>query len=126
MLNKIFINGRLTTDPELKSTPTGKSVVNTTVACKRNGKDAKTDFIPISVWGTSAEYLKNYAKKGTLVSVCGELQTSSYKKGDVTIPTFSIYAEEVYIIGNKKETNDIEKEEEVEEIALSSDGNLPY
>lgn len=126
MLNKIFINGRLTTEPELKSTPNGKAVVNATVACQRNGKDAKTDFIPISVWGNSAEYLHNYAKKGTLVSVCGELQTGSYKKGDVIIPSFSIYTEEIYIIGNKRETNGVNSKEEIEEIELSSNGTLPY
>lgn len=126
MLNKIFINGRLTTEPELKSTPNGKAVVNATVACQRNGKDAKTDFIPISVWGNSAEYLHNYAKKGALVSVCGELQTGSYKKGDVIIPSFSIYTEEIYIIGNKRETNGVNSKEEIEEIELSSNGTLPY
>ena len=82
MINRVVITGRLSRDPELRKTQTGKSVANFTVAVDRmRRKDqevADTDFISCQAWNKTAEYIGNYAKKGTLIGVDGRIQTRNY------------------------------------------------
>ena len=82
MINRVILTGRLTKDPELRKTQTGKSVANFTVAVDRmRRKDqevADTDFISCQAWNKTAEYIGNYAKKGTLIGVDGRIQTRNY------------------------------------------------
>ena len=82
MLNRIVVIGRLTRDPDLRSTSSGEAVANFTVAVERNFKDAngdkKTDFIPCVVWRGLAETCGRYLAKGKLVAVEGRLQIRSY------------------------------------------------
>lgn len=78
MLNQIIIMGRLTRDPELKHTHTGKSVANFSVACEREFKNADgaklTDFIDCTAWGNTADFISKYFTKGRMVTVQGRLQ----------------------------------------------------
>ena len=82
MINRVILTGRLTKDPDLRKTQTGKSVANFTVAVDRmKRKDqevADTDFIGCQAWNKTAEYICNYAKKGTLIGVDGRIQTRNY------------------------------------------------
>lgn len=81
-LNKVILIGRVTRDPELRYTPTGKPVATFTVAVNRfrgqNGEQ-ETDFIDCVVWQQSAEFAAKYATKGRLVCVDGRLQVRSYE-----------------------------------------------
>lgn len=86
MLNRIVIIGRLTRDPELKSTSNGTAVATFTVAVDRdfktqNGKK-ETDFIPVVVWRAQAENCGRYLSKGKLVAVEGRLQIRTYEAND--------------------------------------------
>ena len=82
MINRVVLAGRLTKDPELRKTQSGKSVTNFTVAVDRpRRKDqevAETDFISCQAWNKTAEYICRYAKKGTLIGVDGRIQTRNY------------------------------------------------
>lgn len=82
MMNKSLLIGRLTSAPELKKTATDKSVLRVTLAVNRQFKNAdgerEADFITIVVWGKPAELFASYAKKGSLISVEGELRTRRY------------------------------------------------
>lgn len=79
MVNRVVLVGRLTKDPELKKTQTGKSLVNFTVAVNRRyGQQEQTDFINCVTWEKSAEYLSQYAKKGAMISVEGRISSRSY------------------------------------------------
>lgn len=83
-MNKVILVGRLTKDPEVKYTPTGKMVASFTVAVNRGftAKDAKqpeADFIPIVVWGAAAEFCGNYLTKGSKVLVDGRIQVRNYE-----------------------------------------------
>ena len=83
MLNNICLEGRTTKDPELRYTPSGKAVVNFTLANNRTIKgENNCDFINVAIWGKTAENFANYIKKGDLVSVIGQLRTNSYIKND--------------------------------------------
>lgn len=85
-MNKVVLIGRLTRDPELKFTPgTGTAVATFTLAVDRRFKkegQQQADFIPIVVWGKTAENTVNYMSKGKLMSVAGRIETRSYEAKD--------------------------------------------
>lgn len=83
MLNKVLLNGRITKDPEVKSTTSGLYVCQFSVAVTRDYKNSNgeydSDFINCVAWRSTAEYLGNYVVKGDLLAVVGTLQIRSYK-----------------------------------------------
>ena len=83
MLNRIILIGRLTQDPEMKYTQSGKAVTTFTLAVDRpyqqKGKDKETDFIRIVVWDKLAELAAQYLHKGRLAAVEGRLQIRKYE-----------------------------------------------
>ena len=81
-MNSINLVGRLTTDPELKQTNSGKSVCSFTLAVSRPRVKDTTDFINVVAWNQSAEYLANYGRKGNLVAVTGVLTSRKYDDKD--------------------------------------------
>ncbi|HGO3493426.1 TPA: single-stranded DNA-binding protein [Staphylococcus aureus] len=82
MLNRVVLVGRLTKDPELRSTPNGVNVGTFTLAVNRTFTNAQgereADFINVVVFKKQAENVKNYLYKGSLAGVDGRLQTRSY------------------------------------------------
>ncbi|BED92631.1 MAG: single-stranded DNA-binding protein [Candidatus Paraimprobicoccus trichonymphae] len=82
MLNTVVIMGRLTSDPELKSTSAGVSVVTLTIAVTRSyvksGEERQTDFICVVAWRNIAEFISKYFKKGQLIAIEGSLRTRNY------------------------------------------------
>ena len=85
MINRVILVGRLTRDPELRTTTTGKQVANFGIAVQKrfkpqDGPDA--DFFNISCWGQTAEFAANYLTKGRLVAVDGRLQSRKYTAQD--------------------------------------------
>ena len=83
-MNKVILVGRLTREPEVKYTPTGKMVATFNLAVDRGYQKDKeqreADFVPIVVWGKPAEFCGNYLRKGSKVLVDGRLQIRSYEK----------------------------------------------
>lgn len=81
-LNRVIMIGRLTRDPELKTTTTGKSLVSFSIAVdkriKPNDGSPTADFFNIKAWGNTAEFVANYLAKGRLVAVDGRLETRKY------------------------------------------------
>lgn len=86
MINRVVLIGRLTRDPELRTTSTGKSVVAFSIAVTKKFKpqdgSPDADFFNVSAWGKTAEYVSNYLNKGRLVAVDGRLQTRKYTGSD--------------------------------------------
>lgn len=82
MLNNLSLVGRLTRDVELRYTPSNVAVATFTLAVNRTFKnengEREADFINCVMWRQRAEYLANWAKKGTLIGVTGRIQTRSY------------------------------------------------
>lgn len=85
-MNRIILLGRLTKEPEVRYTNTGKVVASFTMAVDRpfTGQDGKreADFIPVVIWGKPAETVGNYIQKGHRVLVEGRLQIRSYDGKD--------------------------------------------
>lgn len=86
MLNCVCLVGRLTRDPELKTTSTGKSVTSMSIAVQKRIKpqdgSADADFFNVVAWGQTAEFASNYLTKGRLISVEGRLQSRRYTTSD--------------------------------------------
>lgn len=82
MINSVVIMGRLTFDPELRTTPSGVSVVQFQVAVDRNfqrqGEERKTDFIDVTAWRQTAEFISRYFRKGSMIAVEGSIQTDNF------------------------------------------------
>jgi len=88
-LNCVCLTGRLTRDPELRTTTTGKQVVSFTVAVQKRFKpqdESQPDasFIDCVAWGQQAEFLSNYGAKGRMVGVTGRLEQRKYQAQDGT------------------------------------------
>ena len=110
MLNKIFIMGRLTKDPELKRTQTGTPVVAFSLAVDRDFKDKSTgeratDFISCVAWRQSAEFISRYFTKGRMAVVEGRLQTRDWtdKDGNKRRST-EVIVDSIYFGDSKRET----------------------
>lgn len=83
--NVVVLIGRLTADPEVRTTQTGKQVANFTLAVQRRFKGAdgvECDFFRTITWGNSADFVANYLGKGRLVAVEGRLQARKYTTQD--------------------------------------------
>lgn len=84
-LNKVFIVGRITADPQLRTTPGGQSVTSFGVATNRvwrdksNQKQEETEFHNVVAWGRQAEVATQFLKKGALVLIEGRLRTRSWE-----------------------------------------------
>lgn len=110
MLNKVILMGRITADPELKTTPSGVSVTSFSIAVDRNyvkaGTERQTDFINIVAWRQTAEFVCRYFVKGQLIALDGTLQTRTYqdKNGNNRYVT-EVLADSVYFTGDRRENN---------------------
>lgn len=86
-MNKVFLIGNLTKDPEIRSTSTGKKVASFSIAVNE-GKDTNgqevVQYFNLSAWEKLAEIIESYVKKGTKVATIGRLQNRSWDKPDGT------------------------------------------
>lgn len=108
MLNTAIIMGRLTADPELRTTQTGLSVTSFTVAVDRNyksGDERQTDFINVVAWRGTADFVSRYFKKGQMIAVQGSIQTRNYEdKNGNKRTAVEIVADNVSFCGSKNES----------------------
>lgn len=81
MYNRIILVGRLTKDPELKNTQSGVTMCRFSIAVDRaysKGQEKQTDFIDITAWRQTAEFVAKYFSKGRVILVEGKLQNNNY------------------------------------------------
>jgi len=106
-LNRVFLMGNLTRDPELKFTPQGTAIAKFSIAVNRQYKGSdgelkkQTDFFNIVVWGKQGENCSKYLAKGRPVHVEGRLQNRSYETQDHQKRTVTeIVADNVQFLGS--------------------------
>lgn len=134
-MNKVILVGRLTRDPDIKNTTSGKSVASFTLAVDRRFKNKdgqkEADFVPIVVWGKQAETAWQYLSKGSQIGVSGRLQVRSYDAQDgqrryVT----EVVADEITFLSSKKDgvntanTKQQSNSEPMSTMGLDEDFNL--
>ena len=108
-MNKVFLIGRLSRDPELRHTTNGTAVCQINVAISRpvaQGREPETDFINVTVWNKPAENVARYLSKGRQVAIEGRIQTRSYdnNEGKKTYVT-EVIANNVEFLGNVSGNN---------------------
>jgi single-strand DNA-binding protein len=107
-LNKVIIGGRLTADPELKTTPGGLSVVSFVIAVTRkytaaNG-ERETDFPTCVAWRQTADFISKYFHKGDAITVEGSLRNNNYEdKSGVKHYSYVVMADNVGFGGSKQQ-----------------------
>ncbi len=109
-MNKVFLIGRLTRDPELRYTGNNTPVATFSLAVNRNFSnqqgEREADFINIVVWRKQAENVKNYLTQGSQVAIDGRIQTRSYddNNGQKRYVT-EVIADNVEFLGSKNSSN---------------------
>ena len=108
--NKVILGGRLTGDPELRSTPNGVQVTSFTVAVNRRfsgGADqqSQADFINVVAWRERAEFIARYFRKGSALCITGSIQTRSWQdqQGQKRYAT-EVVADEAMFVDSKNES----------------------
>ncbi len=117
-LNKVFLIGNLTKDPELRYTPGGKAVANLRIAVNRKFKDRAgelkedTCFVTVTVWDKQAEDCRQYLRKGRSILVEGMLQSRSWDAPDgQKRSAIDVRAERVQFLGAPGSVKDVDKAE---------------
>ena len=109
MLNHITIMGRLTRDPEMRSTQSGVAVASFTLAVDRDfsgrdGGEKQTDFIDCTAWRHTAEFVSKYFSKGRMAVVSGRLQIDNYTDNDGNKrKAAKVIADNIYFGDSKKD-----------------------
>ena len=128
-MNKAILIGRLTRDPELKTTQSGVSVTSFTLAVNRRFKNADggydADFINCVAWRAQAELICKYFAKGSQVGVVGSIQTRNYDDKDgKKVYITEVAVDEVHFVGDRKKSE--QSEPQVPEIPqMPTDGFVP-
>ena len=141
--NKVILIGNISTDVELKQTPSGVAVTNFNIAVSRPFKkdaEPKTDFFSVVAWRNTAEFIAKYFQKGKSILVEGSLQTRSWEDGNGQKRyATDVVADAVYFVSNKSEdepkqvpaksTNSSKTPYSAESVAfeeMSADDSLPF
>ena len=112
MLNHIVIMGRLTRDPELRSTQSGVNVASFTVAVDRDfggrdGGERQTDFIDCVAWRSTGEFVSKYFRKGSMIVVSGRLQSRKWQDREGNNRTsWEISADNVYFGESRRDSGE--------------------
>ena len=127
MYNKAILIGRLTADPEMRTTPQGVPVSTFRIAVDRpfmNGGERKADFLTIVCWRQQAEFVCKYFQKGRAIGVDGSIQTRNYTDKDGNKRTaFEIVADRVFFVESKSAVSSGGTCEDVQAI---EDDDLPF
>lgn len=111
-LNKVMLIGYLGRDPEMRYTPTGKSVVSFSIACVRTWKNAEgekqteTDWFNVVAWGDLAEICSKYLSKGSQAYIEGRIQTRTWQdKEGQQRTSVDVIAQQILLLNKNKESN---------------------
>lgn len=129
MLNHITIMGRLTKDPELRTTQSGVNVASFTIACERdfaqNG-EREADFFSCVAWRGTGEFISKYFRKGSMAVVSGRLENRKWKDRDGNKrETAEITCENVYF-GESKARSEERSYQPPQFNELPDDGDVPF
>lgn len=128
-MNKVFLIGNLTADPQMSAFDSGHTVCRFTIAVSRytRGEDNRTDFINIVTWDALAQNCSKYLVKGSKVVVAGSIQTGSYEKDGVKRQTFDIRADQVEFLSRPQATQQQPtKQPQQQMFEVEEDDGMPF
>ena len=106
-MNKVFLIGRLTQDPQTQTLDSGTTLCRFSIAVNRTYSregETQADFINIVAWNATAQNCGKYLVKGSQVAVSGSIQTGSYERDGVKRQTFDIRADQVEFLSRPNTT----------------------
>ncbi len=130
-MNKVYLIGNLTRDPELSETSSGISFCRFSIAVNRTFANAdgnrEADFFNITVWRTQAENCSKFLKKGSKVAVVGSLQNHSYEDKDGVKRTLTdIVASEIEFLSTGNRLDEGEPVKKGPIVEVEDDNDLPF
>ena len=138
-MNKVYLIGNLTRDPEISTTPSGISICRMSIAVGRRFANAEgsreTDFFNITAWRGTADNCGKFLKKGNKIAVSGSIQTRTYDRQDGTKGfSIDIVADEVEFLSSRNDAADGSNEggmsmggsNPVSDLQPINDDNLPF
>ncbi len=132
-MNKVILIGRLTKDPELRYTNSGKAVANYTLAVDRDYKkegQPDADFIRCVAYDKGGEFAGKYLKKGTKIAIVGHIQTGSYEKNGQKVFTTDVIVEHHEFCESKKQGGNMDDLAQFGNVTFTEevgeDGELPF
>lgn len=131
-MNKVFLIGNLTRDPELSTTSSGVSLCRLSLAVSRRFANAdgtrETDFFNITVWRNDAENCSKYLNKGSKIAVVGSLQNRTYEVDGVKRYATDIVASEIEFLNSRSSGDSATRDdtEPVSDLRPVDDDSLPF
>lgn len=126
-MNKVNLIGNLTKDPELRYTKQGTPVASYTIAINnRYGEQQQTDYINISTWGKSGEFVSKYFKKGQPIAITGRLRNKNFESNGIKRYEMEVVTEDIEFVGFKKEESKEQPKEEFIPNFDITDEDLPW
>ena len=132
-MNKVFLIGRLTRDPQASTTDSGRSLCRFSIAVDRYSRDRENsvDFINIITWNDLASNCVKYLQKGSQVAVMGSIQTGSYEKDGVKRQTFDVRADQVEFLtransGAQQSGEQPAKDGNIDTLTEVEDDDMPF
>jgi single-strand DNA-binding protein len=139
MFNIVILTGRLTADPELKTTTSGIPVTSFSVAVARryrSGEEPQADFINVVAWRQTAEFVSKYFQKGSMIGIEGSIQTRRYQdKNGNNRTAFEVVASNVQFVESKRDSSNVGSEpasfsnadvNDFADLGDASDDDLPF
>lgn len=132
-MNKVFLCGRLTKDPDIRTFDGGKMVAKFGLAVSRTYDRETADFFDCECWGKTAELVARYVVKGKQVIVEGELRNDTYERDGVKRTKTVIRADRVEFIGNSQNTAQNQnggvkqaKDNNIDDLQPIDDDDMPF
>ena len=135
-MNRVFLIGRLTQDPQASTLDSGHSYCRFSIAVNRSfSRDGenRADFINIITWDALAQNCVKYLVKGSQVAVTGSIQTGSYERDGIRRQTFDIRADQVEFLSRANSAtqqgqSDVQsgKDKEIDELKEVEDDDMPF
>ena len=129
-MNKIILVGRLTKDPEVRTTSAGFNTVNFTVAVNRNFKNKDgnydADFLPCVAFRQTADFISKFFKKGNMICLDGRVQTRNYDAADGSKRYVTeVVVENVEFVGGKNDSSSSSNTDFVDEPSVAPIDEMP-
>ena len=127
-MNIVVLMGRMTSTPELKSTPSGVSVTSFSIAVDRGyGENKQTDFINIVGWRKTAELICKHFTKGSRIAIEGSIQTRKYQDRDGNNRTmFEVVANNVHFVDTKSAKPSVDVNPDDDPLKAFADRNSDF
>lgn len=131
MFNLVVLTGRLTADPELKYTQNNVSVCSFTIAVDRRykqGEEKQADFINITAWRQTAEFVSKHFSKGSMIGIEGSIQTRRYqdKETGKNRTAFEVVANNAQFVESKRPDANSSNEIPSEFTPVYDNGDIPF